>query len=72
MLTMTNKPNQEPSSSGNENGSSPNTPTDPEVVGKPKRRRYSAEYKLRIIEEAAACREPGALGVSWSVGAVAG
>ncbi len=32
---------------------------DPEVLEKAKRRRFSAEYKLRVLEEADACREPG-------------
>jgi transposase len=35
---------------------------DPEVVAKPKRRRFTAEYRLRILEEAAGCTEPGEVG----------
>jgi transposase len=35
---------------------------DPEVAAKAQRRRFTPEYKLRIIEEADACREPGELG----------
>jgi transposase len=35
---------------------------DPEVVPQAKRRRFSAKYKLRILEEAEACREPGEIG----------
>jgi len=35
---------------------------DPEVVAKPRRRQYSAEYKLKILEEADRCAEPGAAG----------
>lgn len=35
---------------------------DPEVVARPKRRRFTAEYKLGIIREADACREPGEIG----------
>ena len=35
---------------------------DPEVVEKPKRRRFSAEYRLRIVQEADACKEPGEIG----------
>jgi transposase len=35
---------------------------DPEVVPQAKRRRFSAKYKLRILEEADACREPGEIG----------
>ena len=32
---------------------------DPEVPEKAQRRQFSAEYKLRVLEEADACREPG-------------
>jgi transposase len=35
---------------------------DPEVVPQAKRRRFSAKYKLRILEEADACREAGEIG----------
>ena len=35
---------------------------DPEVVPRAKRRRFSAEYKLRILEEVDACHEPGQIG----------
>mgnify|MGYP001812681776 FL=1 len=34
----------------------------PEVPEKPTRRRFTAEYKLRILAEADACTERGALG----------
>ena len=34
-------------------------PTDPEVPEKAQRRRFTAEYKLGIVEAAEACREPG-------------
>ena len=34
---------------------------DPEVRERPVRRTFSAEYKLRIVEEANAAREPGAV-----------
>jgi transposase-like protein len=33
-----------------------------EVVAKASRRRFTAEYKLRILREAEACTAPGALG----------
>ncbi len=36
---------------------------DPEVVEKKARRRFTARYKLRILEEADACTEPGQIGV---------
>ena len=35
---------------------------DPEVVEKPKRRRLSPEYRLRIVREADACKEAGEIG----------
>ena len=35
---------------------------DPEVVPKAKRRKFTAKYKLGIIEEADACIEPGQVG----------
>ena len=54
-----------------ENGSAPRTggakrsaaaPADPEVVDRPLRRRFSPSYKLRIVEEADRCTEPGEVG----------
>ncbi len=38
------------------------TVPDPEVPEKKPRRRFTARYKLRILEEADACTEPGRLG----------
>ena len=35
---------------------------DPEVVAKPKRRQFSAEYRLRILEEAERCTQRGEVG----------
>jgi transposase-like protein len=35
---------------------------DPEVVVRAKRRRFSTAYKLRILQEADACQERGAIG----------
>jgi transposase-like protein len=40
----------------------PETMPDPEVPERPARRRFTAEYKLRIVEEASALTEPGAIG----------
>lgn len=37
-------------------------PPDPEVIDKPIRRRFTSEYKLRIVEEADRCTEPGEVG----------
>lgn len=41
---------------------SPAVPPDPEVVAKPARRRMTAAYKLRILQEADALTERGQLG----------
>ena len=38
------------------------SPPDPEVPERSRRRHFSAEYKLRILEEAEACRAPGEVG----------
>ena len=35
---------------------------DPEVVAKPKRRQFTAQYRLRILEEAERCTQPGEVG----------
>jgi transposase len=35
---------------------------DPEVVAKPTRRQFTAPYRLRILEEADRCTEPGEVG----------
>jgi transposase-like protein len=35
---------------------------DPELVEKAKRRRFTAEYKLRILKQAEACTRPGEIG----------
>src|SRR4051812_14009813 len=38
------------------------SPPDPELVERPKRRRFTAEYKLAIVREADACSGPGEIG----------
>jgi len=38
------------------------SPPDPELVERPKRRRFTAEYKLRIVREADVCMQPGEIG----------
>src|SRR4051794_15807705 len=38
------------------------SPPDPELVERPKRRRFTAKYKLEILEQADACIRPGELG----------
>ncbi len=42
----------------NQSGADP----DPEVRSKPERRRFTAEYKRRILKEVAACKDPGQIG----------
>lgn len=44
------------------NGKLTQTVPDPEVTAKAQRRTFSPEYKLRILDEAAMCRQPGARG----------
>jgi len=44
------------------NGAGPAVAPDPELVQRPQRRRYSAAYKLRIVQEADACTAPGEVG----------
>ena len=41
---------------------SPNEIPDPEVVPKAQRRKFSAKYKLRVLDEADNCTEPGQIG----------
>ncbi len=40
----------------------PDAPPDPEVAAKPKRRQFTAAYRLRVLEEADRCTEPGEVG----------
>ena len=44
------------------NGRQPAEVPDPEVVPQAKRRRFTAEYKLRVLEEVEQCQEAGAIG----------
>lgn len=39
------------------------TPPDPEVLERPRRRQFTASFKLRILEEADRCSAPGQLGL---------
>lgn len=41
---------------------SPSDISDPEVMPKAKRRKFSAKYKLRVLDEADNCTEPGQIG----------
>jgi transposase len=36
--------------------------SDPELVERPRRRRFSAQYKLRVLREADVCARPGEIG----------
>jgi len=61
MLTMSDQ--RPPSVPESGNGTRPSLPPpDPEVVERPRRRTFTAKYKLRILEEADACTEIGAVG----------
>ena len=40
----------------------PRTAPDPEVIAKPTRRQFTAEYRLRIVEEADRCTRAGEVG----------
>ena len=44
------------------NGSAPEAVPDAELVERARRRRFPAEYKLRILREADACKRPGETG----------
>jgi len=50
------------SDTSNNNGKTSTTGPDPEVVVKAERRHFTAEYKRRILQEAAACTQPGEVG----------
>jgi hypothetical protein len=52
----------------NGSGQSMSKEPDPQVVPKAERRRFSNEYKLRILSEADACSERGAIGCQISAG----
>lgn len=43
-------------------GGSRSVAADPEVVAKPTRRQFTAAYRLRILEEADRCTQPGEVG----------
>ena len=50
------------SSSPSTGVNTPRPAPDPEVVAKPKRRQFTAVYRLRILEEAERCGGPGEVG----------
>lgn len=43
-------------------GAAPAGVPDPELIERPRRRRFSASYKLRVLQEADSCSRPGELG----------
>jgi len=55
-------PRGETSSKGDPHRAAPAAAPDPEVPAKAARRRFTADYKLRILKLADACTEPGSLG----------
>lgn len=65
MISMTHSKQNPPVPEGPERSEGPlgtGPRPDPEVLAKAKRRRFTAEYKLRILEEADTCKEQGAVG----------
>ena len=59
---MSDETNRRPGSNGTHAPTAELTPPAPQVIPKAKRRRFSAEYKQRILAEADACRERGQIG----------
>ena len=53
---------QDGRSAGPLTGSAPPTAPDPEVSDRPRRRRFTAEYKRAIVREAEHCTKPGEIG----------
>jgi transposase-like protein len=43
-------------------GAPPEAVPDPELTERPKRRSFTAEYKLKVLKQADACKKPGELG----------
>jgi transposase len=61
---MTNEKQEAPRPEGPERSEGPSgrgRRPDPEVLAKGRRRQFSGEYKLKILEAADACKEPGAI-----------
>jgi len=49
-------------SAGAAGGAAPSAPPDPELVERPQRRRFTAEYKLAVLREADGLSRPGEIG----------
>ena len=69
MADKTNTPGETPeprkaerSEADRGGGVSPGAAPDPEVAPKAQRRRFSAAYKLRVVEQADGCTKPGEIG----------
>jgi len=69
MSKKTNQPGETPEPRKGERseparggGGSPGAAPDPEVAPRARRRRFSAAYKLRIVQEADGCTKPGEIG----------
>jgi len=66
MADKTNTPGETPEPRESEldrgGGVSPGAAPDPEVAPRARRRRFSAAYKLRIVEQADGCTKPGEVG----------
>ena len=58
---MSHEKSVQPSRNGRQSADVARTP-DAEVVPKAERRRFTAEYKLRILTEADACTQRGEIG----------
>jgi hypothetical protein len=54
-------PSTNPTVNSPATSSAANPPVDPEVLKKPERRQFTAEYKLKILQETDSC-EPGQIG----------
>ena len=48
--------------SGGAAGGAPAAPPDPELVERPQRRRFTAEYKINVLREADGLSQPGQIG----------
>jgi transposase len=59
---MSHESTRRPGSNGTHAAANEPLPPDPQVVPKAERRRFSAEYKQRILAEADACTERGQIG----------
>jgi transposase len=59
---MSHESSRRPGSNGTHAQAAELTPPDPQVIPKAERRRFSAEYKQRILAEADACTERGQIG----------